>query len=92
MEVYLGLGFRVWGIGFRDQGSGFRVSGLRVEGVWFRVQGSGFRVQSSGFRVYGPPHALSKPSVPKYSGTSLIRNCLFLGPYSRAMPRALRWS
>jgi len=27
-----------------------------------------------------------------YRGTSLIRNCLFLGPYSRHMPRALWWS
>ena len=26
-----------------------------------------------------------------YRGTSLIRNCLPLGPYSRAMPRALWW-
>ena len=25
-------------------------------------------------------------------GTSLIRNCLLLGPYSRTMPRALRLS
>ena len=24
--------------------------------------------------------------------TSLIRNCLLLGPHSRTMPRALRWS
>ena len=27
-----------------------------------------------------------------YSGTSLIRNRFLLGPYSRTMPRALRWS
>jgi hypothetical protein len=27
-----------------------------------------------------------------YRGTSLIRNNLPLGPYSRPMPRALRWS
>ena len=28
----------------------------------------------------------------QYRGTSRIRNCLLLGPYSRPMPRALRWS
>ena len=27
-----------------------------------------------------------------YRGTSLIRNCRPLRPYSRTMPRALRWS
>ena len=26
----------------------------------------------------------------RYRGTSLIRNCLLLGPYSRPMTRALR--
>ncbi|KAJ1486119.1 hypothetical protein T484DRAFT_2358500 [Baffinella frigidus] len=30
--------------------------------------------------------------APLYRGTSLIRNRLPLGPYSRPMPRALRWS
>ena len=28
----------------------------------------------------------------RYRGTSLIRNCLLPGPYSRTIPRALRWS
>jgi len=32
------------------------------------------------------------PRVIQYRGTSLIRNCLILGPYSRTMPMALRWS
>ena len=27
-----------------------------------------------------------------YRGTSLIRNSLFLGPYTRPMPMTLRWS
>jgi hypothetical protein len=27
-----------------------------------------------------------------YRGTSLIKNCLLLGPYRRPMPRTLRWS
>ena len=27
----------------------------------------------------------------QYGGTSLIRNCLLLGPYSRTMPRTLWW-
>ena len=30
--------------------------------------------------------------VPLYRDTSLIRNRLSLGPYSRPMPRALWWS
>ena len=36
------------------------------------------------------------PRVPRipfgYRGTSLVRNCTPLGPYSRHMPRALWWS
>ena len=34
------------------------------------------------------------PHSPRHAGvyTSIIRNCLLLGPYSRPMPRALRWS
>jgi hypothetical protein len=35
-------------------------------------------------RVFGPEHA-----YPHYRGTSLIRNQLLLGPYSRTMPRVL---
>ena len=30
--------------------------------------------------------------VPLYRGTTLIRDCFLLGPYSRTMPRAVRWS
>jgi len=33
-----------------------------------------------------------RPAGESYAGTSLIRNCVRLGPYSRPMPRALRWS
>jgi len=33
-----------------------------------------------------------QPSHEGYRGTSLIRNCLLLGPYSGTMLRALRWS
>jgi hypothetical protein len=32
------------------------------------------------------------PVTVTYRGTSLMLNCLLLGPYSRPMPRALRWS
>ena len=28
----------------------------------------------------------------RYRGASLIRNHILLGPYSRAMPRAMQWS
>ena len=31
-------------------------------------------------------------AISEYRGTSLIRNSLLLGPYTRTMPRALRWS
>ena len=34
----------------------------------------------------------SATGVPRYRGTSLIRNSACLGPYSRTMPRALWWS
>ena len=60
---------------------------MRVEG--FRVCGLGYRVQDAGCRVNEPP-APSSHAHGMYRGTSLIRNCLLLGPYSRAMPRALR--
>ena len=48
-----------------------------------------------------PPHlcilhllgpAQQKRRLHRCMGTSLTRKCLFLGPYSRPMPRALRWS
>ena len=73
-------GFGVLGLGFSDQGLGLRVQdlGLRVKGQWFRVEGVKGWVQGSGFRGH--------------RGSSLIRNSPLLGPYSRAMPRALRWS
>ena len=38
---------------------------------------------------YDPDNSLR---VRCYRGTSLIRNVLLLAPYSRPMPRALRWS
>ena len=31
-------------------------------------------------------------TLKKFRGSLRIRNCLLLGPYSRPMPRALRWS
>ena len=37
-------------------------------------------------------HYLSARAVLDYRGTSLIRNSLPIGPYSRSVPRALRWS
>ena len=39
-----------------------------------------FAVDSAGVRVH------------LYRGTSLIKNYLLPGPFSRPMPRALRWS
>ena len=33
---------------------------------------------------------ISSLATPRYEGTSLIRSCLLLGPYSRTMPQALR--
>jgi len=39
------------------------------------------------------PSSLDAPeNVYIYRGTSLIRNSLSLGPYSRTVPRALWWS
>ena len=82
---------RVGGVGFywRDLmhsnrgGLRPRVQGLqRDQGLGIRDQGSGFRDQGSGFRVQG-----SRCRV--YMVTSLIRNCLILGPYIRPTPRAL---
>ena len=36
--------------------------------------------------------AYTDPVAYIYRGTSLIRNCLLLGPYSRPVPRGLWWS
>ena len=36
----------------------------------------------------GPDAALGKVAEIWYRGTSFIRNCFLLGPYSRSMPRA----
>ena len=33
-----------------------------------------------------------EPNSTPYRGTSLIKNCPLLGPYSRPVPRALWWS
>ena len=41
---------------------------------------------------HGWPTCPSAPEGLLYRGTSLVRNCLLLGPYCRAMPGALRWS
>ena len=43
-----------------------------------------------GRQVSGPWPLWSKCG--RYRGTSLIKNCLLPGPYSRTMPRALRWA
>ena len=39
-----------------------------------------------------PPRIVRGPYAMAYRGTSLIRNCHPLGPCSRPVPRALRWS
>ena len=62
--------------------------------------GSGFRKWGFGFRdVRFVKRATTRQKDLKalhgtstYRGTSLIRNCPPLGPYSRPMPRALRRS
>ena len=43
-------------------------------------------------RVYEKPERAHPGGSPLHRrDTSLIRNCLLLGPYGRTMPRALRW-
>ena len=43
--------------------------------------------------IYGCVYAGSQTSfAPDHRSTSLTRNCFLLGPYSRTMSRALRWS
>ena len=37
------------------------------------------------------PRRLAAADTYAYRGTSLIRNCASLGPYSRTIPRALWW-
>jgi len=60
--------------------------------LWFSVYGS---VHGSVFMVQDPRRkrmlgGSESPSKAGYMGTSLIRNSLILGPYSRFMPRVLR--
>jgi hypothetical protein len=42
-------------------------------------------------RSWAGPRAL-RYDVCAYRGTSLIRDTPFLGPYSRTIPKVLRWS
>ena len=67
---------------------------VRVPGLVLRVSGFGFRVSGAGFRVSGFGYKARKRAEESvcYRVTSLIRNCLLLGPYSRTMPRVLWWS
>ena len=62
------------------------------EGVDFTFQGLGLAACGWWGFTY---QELSWPCLLRsypYRGTSLIRNCLLVGPYSRTMPRALWWS
>ena len=66
---------------------------LQRRGVW--VQGLGLRegedacpAQARAIRLARTTAALSSNQA-TYRGTSLTRRCTLLGPYSRAMPRAL---
>ena len=53
----------------------------------------GFPLEAGSLLEAGGTHptSLSAKMGQGYRGTSLIRKHLFLGPYSRAMPRALWW-
>ena len=76
---------------FRVQGSRFRVqgSGCMVQGAGFRVQGSGDEETNATLPTIKWPTIKETGSTDEYRGTSLVRNSLPLGPYSRTMPRAL---
>jgi len=96
-------GLRVQGSGFRDKGLGFRVQGpafmvyglgLRVSCVW-----GGAHLDFVLEAVGCPNHPVLHMHLPNtrrgrvsYRSTSLIRNNPLLGPFSRPMPRTLRWS
>jgi len=65
--------------------------GLRL----LRVQDSGIRDQDVRFRVQGLGHTqlLLRGACPqKVQGYLALRNTPLLGPYSRTVPRVLRWS
>ena len=64
--------------------------GLRqgLRGVRLIIKVSLYRCVQHGH----PPFYSSLPRWAYHRGTSLIKNCLPPGPYSRPMPRALRWS
>jgi len=81
-----------------------RVQGLGFYYLESAVSGSGFRVQAQTTPEismkttrkhqwpYWRPFAEPGPGFRGYRGTSPIRKRPPLGPYSRAVPRTLRWS
>jgi len=69
---------RGWGL--RVEALGLRAEGFNPQRI--EVQGVGCRVQGVGCRMEGSG----------CRGSSHIRNCHSLGPYSSPLPRALRWS
>jgi len=78
-----------WGCGFVGWGLGFRFWGLEVGSRIYDL-GVGLKTHRGfvGCEIWGS----SLPGSVTYRGTSIIRNCLPLGPYGRPMPRTLWWS
>ena len=96
-------GGKAWGV--RVSGFGFRVAGFGFR-VWGAPRMCRCRPRSCcGSRSAPPPrpcvvgeglmpsasHLKERLQFP-YMGTSLIKTCFLLGPYSRPMPRAPVWS
>jgi len=83
-----GFGIRDSGFGIRDSGFSILVSGVgfRGEGVRTGIFVLRFEVQESGLSIQGAGFGGG------YRGTSLIRNRLLLGPYSRTMSRVMQWT
>ena len=74
--------------GLRDEVEGIRIWGLGRFG--FRVHGAGCTVHGAGCESKGVGVGILGFRV--YRGTSLMRNCPPLGPYSSPMLRAVWWS
>jgi hypothetical protein len=103
-----GLGFGVWGLGFGVWGLGVSCFVFGVGGWGFGVWGLGFGVEGLGVSCFGlradrsvsymeyPVSGIESVVTPYTADSSCERNVRNrpppIGPYSRAMPRALWWS
>ena len=84
------MGFGVWGLGFGVWGLGFRVVVVLRGGAVSSERGTPVTPACLRHMVQnGTGGKTGSLKEPRYRVTSLIRNSASLGPYSRALPKAV---